>query len=1272
MGYWPTPILTYFGMLLEKGKLNAMESLELAKPVIQPGKQQLLQKWLGEEKLECTEELGDAIKAVDANLALTVYVHAKASPKVIQCFMETGQFDKIMVYCQKVSYTPDWGYLLTHMVRTNPAAALEFAQKLAAAPDVTLDYGVVTDVFMQHNCLQQATSFLLDVLSGNKPEEAMLQTRLLEMNLMAAPQVADAIMANDMFTHYDKPRIAMLCEKAGLVQRAMEHYENVDDVKRAMSRTELLNPEQLVKFFGTMSVENSIECLNHLLRTNMRQNLQMVVQVAREYSEQLTPEKLIEMFESYNSWEGLFYYLGAVLLKTEDTSVHFKYIQAAAKIGNLQEVERVTREDKFFNPEEVRDFLKEARLPDQRPLINVCDRFDMVEDLTHFLYSNNMSKYIELYVQKVNPMKAPQVAGALLDADCSEDFVRALILSVRAMAPAEQLVEEVEKRNRLKIIQPWLEQRQNEGVQEAAVHNALMKIYIDMNNRPEEYLVSNMYYDSKVVGEYCEKRDPHLAFIAYKRGLCDDELVDVTNRHGLFKQQARYLVERQDLDLWAKVLNEETNEHRRPLIDAAVQNALPETKNPDVVSTTVKAFMTADLPNELIELLEKIVLQSSEFSDNRNLQNLLILTAIKADKTKVMDYINRLDNYDMPDIANIAVGSELYEEALVIFKKADLHREAAKVLIEYISDLKRATEFAERVDQEEVWMMLGKAQLTQQMVSEAITSFIKANDASEYVQVIQASDMAGTHAELATYLVMCRKKVKEAHLDTSLIYAYAKSEQFAPMEEFISAPNVGRIQDIAERCYSEAMYEAAKILFNSISNFARLATCLMHLGQHQAAVDAARKANSTRTWKEVNASCVEHQEFRLAQICALHLIVNPDELEELIASYEKYGHFEEVIAVMEAGLGLERAHMGIFTELGVLYSKYKEAKVMEHIKLFWSRLNIRKMLKACEESAQWEELTFLYLHYDEFDNAVLSMIEHPTEAFEHVKFKDTIAKVTNTEIFYKAIDFYLAQQPMMLNDLLSIMSQRIDHVRVVQQMRKAGHVPLVKPYLLATQPMNIKEVNDALYELYVQEEDHEALGAAVVEFTNFDSLEMAQLCKSHGLLQFRRIGAMLYRRAKKWGESIALSKEDKVWDEAISTAAESGDSALAEDLLTFFVGEKLNACFSACLFTCYPLLRSDVVLELAWRNNLIDFAMPFMVQTMRSMQVQLDALVEKDRKKEAAIAEEKKQAEEALASGYSDPSMGYGAANPNGMVVYGAGMGGGMGGGAPQYGYGGY
>lgn len=48
------------------------------------------------------------------------------------------------------------------------------------------------------------------------------------------------------------------------------------------------------------------------------------------------------------------------------------------------------------------------------------------------------------------------------------------------------------------------------------------------------------------------------------------------------------------------------------------------------------------------------------------------------------------------------------------------------------------------------------------------------------------------------------------------------------------------------------MYEAAKLLYNNVSNFGRLASTLVHLGEYQAAVDGARKANSTRTWKEVN------------------------------------------------------------------------------------------------------------------------------------------------------------------------------------------------------------------------------------------------------------------------------------------------------------------------------------------------------------------------------------------------------------------------------------
>ncbi len=69
------------------------------------------------------------------------------------------------------------------------------------------------------------------------------------------------------------------------------------------------------------------------------------------------------------------------------------------------------------------------------------------------------------------------------------------------------------------------------STQDPHVHNALGKIIIDSQNNPDHFLTTNPFYDSLVVGKYAEKRDPHLACVAYKRGQCDDALIDCTNRY---------------------------------------------------------------------------------------------------------------------------------------------------------------------------------------------------------------------------------------------------------------------------------------------------------------------------------------------------------------------------------------------------------------------------------------------------------------------------------------------------------------------------------------------------------------------------------------------------------------------------------------------------------------------------------------------------------------------------------------------------------------------
>ena len=74
-----------------------------------------------------------------------------------------------------------------------------------------------------------------------------------------------------------------------------------------------------------------------------------------------------------------------------------------------------------------------------------------------------------------------------------------------------------------------------------------------------------------------------------------------------------------------------------------------------------------------------------------------------------------------------------------------------------------------------------------------------------------------------------------------------------------------------------------------------------------------------------------------------------------------------------------------------------------------------------------------------------------------------------------------------------------------------------------------------------------------------------------------------------------------MFKDAIDTAAESGDADLVEELLRFFVSTDDKAGFSACLFTCYDLVRPDVAVELAWRNGYTDHAMPYVIQYLRHL-----------------------------------------------------------------------
>jgi len=128
------------------------------------------------------------------------------------------------------------------------------------------------------------------------------------------------------------------------------------------------------------------------------------------------------------------------------------------------------------------------------------------------------------------------------------------------------------------------------------------------------------------------------------------------------------------------------------------------------------------------------------------------------------------------------------------------------------------------------------------------------------------------------------------------------------------------------------------------------------------------------------------------------------------------------------------------------------------------------------------------------------------------------------------------------------------------------------------------------------------------------------------------------RKQQRWQQSVELSKQDKLYKDAIDTAAESRKQDVCEGLLEYFVEKSLKECFAAALYTCYDSVRPDIALELAWKNKILDFAFPFLIQVVREYTTKVDTLYKEFEKKKKE-AEQKEKQPDAFAQPHADESL---------------------------------
>ncbi|KAF7458261.1 putative clathrin heavy chain [Cryptosporidium felis] len=1447
-------LMQYLTTVFKFHPLNQFESTEMSRLVLSSGSGSLvsefsavtqpgmfLQMLVNEEKLTFSEELGDLLlQAGEKKLALRVFT--KCSPqnptRILQTLIEIGDFSQVSQFIkdQKASNWPtittDIRSLLNSLlIANNVHATVEFVRAVLLPPaagqqpdssgslphtalDLNIDKPAIVEIFVSHSKFKEITSILLDHLKANRPEDGPLQTKLLEINLLHAPQVAEALFQMDLFSHYDRHAVAALCERAGLFERALENFSDMRDIRRILGAAcGSLNTDWLANYLSKLGPKMRLDCLKELLQvcrngsgglampssiapggtasgtagggssssvalSNSNNTvLQSIIQVCIKNLENIGIENIITLFEQQGIWEGIYYVIGSNLtqylagsglsaggssesiglpqdavsgdsgsqsklvgLSSAGSSrfpgsnggnagsggsslsafVVFKYIEASVHLGQIQEAERICRDfPQSYEPDQVIEYFKGAKMGDLRPLIWVCDLHHRVEELVSYLYHMSLYKYIQVYTLKINPSQTPLVIGTLIDLDGSEDLVKSLLQEIKTLGSSfsfAELILQAENRNRLKLLLSWLEERVQEGYQDPALHNALAKIYIDMNKDSENFLKTNPHYDAKTIGDYCEDRDPYLAYIAYRKawGQCDDEIIQVTYKNDLYRLLARYLVERQDLGLWSKVLGGAggsgsdptesvvSRECRQAVIDQVTSSILPEFYDrPEEISCVIRAFINAEVPNSLLEVLEKIIfhVNNSEFSKNRNLQNLLLLTSIKIDVARLEDYILRLDNYDAKEVARVAREHGLFSQAFQIYKKFSFNNEAvetlllisklelfkkegievdlgeegafggassssiedslAKMGVEQVSrlDLSRVQDFASYCNDNSVWDVLGQQYLRIGRNSDAVECFVRSENTKDYRMIIERCLSAKAFQDLLSYLQMVRRlkdsrTSKDPIVDTELAYCMSKLQRQEELQGFLQGINTVQLQKIGDRLMDENDFRYSIIFFQAIPNYSRLTSCYIHLGELNNALDSAKKANSPKTWKELLQVCMQVGESELAYQAGLNIIVYPDYCEDVVSEYEKKGLSAELLALLEGAIqNSERAHSSLFTELGILYAKYKPEKLMDYCASYSGRINIPKLTRICEQRQLWNEVVYLYLQYQEFDQAVLTVIGHPKEAWKNEQFLSVLQNVSNVDILYKSMTFYLQEHPELLNTLLmhTLRPKRAPEIprssasdvsdyspsrtaagaparvaskfdlasittRFVQQFFGQNgeyEISIIQEFLESISEENIQVVNEALINLYIEKMEVEKLLRLILTCDNYDQAGLSSRLEKHPVNDLRKLAVKILDKNSNYRQALSICQKEMLVDEAILVVYKSGNVGLIEELLEFLLSNNKKESFVACLYTCYEFLRPDAVMELAWKHNCLDATMPFFIQSLRDMTNRIDSLEKK-------------------------------------------------------------
>jgi len=347
-------LLVYFAFILELGGLNDAESIELAQLAIKKGKLEILRRWLDDNKVHCSEHLGDLVFDSDIALASIIYERAQIEHKIFLCAAASGNMELVKALQGSTNVTSDvFIKCLNTISKHHPSKLQSFVQLSCKASSNCANKDIFMALLKLEGVEKKEIARLLNDLS-----DALLSVNDSDVNMKTLTFIIENDTENLVpFLGKTVPKIQIDYES--LMQRLKDECLNVAAFLISGSASE-----------AVLFVDSVIEAnlVPSALRMPSSEIVKLIVNLADE-----DPEKYVEFSailcrfiepEQYNIIRPLvldhiddhqlkFEILFSWVHQSKDKDLTIQFFNCAIECEKWREIENICAEANIQDPESI-------------------------------------------------------------------------------------------------------------------------------------------------------------------------------------------------------------------------------------------------------------------------------------------------------------------------------------------------------------------------------------------------------------------------------------------------------------------------------------------------------------------------------------------------------------------------------------------------------------------------------------------------------------------------------------------------------------------------------------------------------------------------------------------------------------------------------------------------------------------------------------------------------------------------------------------------------